>query len=298
MEIEDRYNSIIEGIDPSHDFTLECFGYCPIKRTDFEPGIRMCDFGANEKTELYQMVYEDGGDDLEQAVTKHNFTEIFKGLSTVFHGVEQMVLNEFVHLDLKPPNMVFRKRKDKPTTVALIDFGLSMTFLEFQNQRTVCTHPYEYYPTEFPMLAKSALRKKNIPTDRIHDEQNLQKLHAQVRVLLYQIYYHPASSLELKNEIIECNQIFIADNIDYNLYYEENKVYSPNKIDVYSLGASILVLLATSHEAELAQITNNPAFYIDVLKLCRQMIHISPKERLDAPTANKKYNEIITRHHI
>lgn len=78
----------------------------------------------------------------------------------------------------------------------------------------------------------------------------------------------------------------------------EKNVYSPNKIDVYSLGASILILLATSHAAKLAQINNNPAFYIDVLKLCRRMIHPSPLKRIDASAARRRYIKIIETHQI
>lgn len=294
MLFEEQYNRIIGRIDPYHHFTLQCFGSCPIDRNEF-PDIHMCNFGEDEEPERHQLVFEDGGDNLDMAVTQHNFTDIFKGLSTVFDGVQEMARSGFVHLDLKPPNMVFRANNK----VAVIDFGLSMTFLEFQNKRTFCVHPYEYYPPEFPMLAREALKRQNYPdthTDQIRNEQNSERLFIQVAPLFTLIKKDPASSVELKLWIRQCNRMLLKEYIDEQS--TEKNVYSPNKIDVYSLGASILILLATSHAAKLAQINNNPAFYIDVLKLCRRMIHPSPLKRIDASAARRRYIKIIETHQI
>lgn len=108
MDVEQIYNNIIQRIDPRQHFTLRFFESCTIDINHFQPAIQQCDFIKNAEHEIHQMIFEDGGDDLDVVVTKLPFTKICKELLSVFKGIETIVREKFVHLDIKPSNMVFR----------------------------------------------------------------------------------------------------------------------------------------------------------------------------------------------
>jgi serine/threonine protein kinase len=240
------------------------------------------------------MVFEDGGDDLHVAVTKIEFEQIFIGLSSVFDGIEIMVEAKFMHLDLKPLNMVYKPKKDAGS-VALIDFGISATFDEFGNNHAVCcSSAYAFYPNEFPLLANAA-RDNGGLADRppLDMQQNSKLLFAFVSPLFKRILTnHGCYSSDMLEEIKLCNDLFMWREMSDT----ELDGYAPVKVDVYSLGASIMMMLERSHASNMAIIAGRERFYIDVLRLCRWMLDPSPIHRATASCAKRMYREVVMVH--
>lgn len=292
MEEEVGYTNTICEIDPDRRFTLKFFGKCPVKEDDFGPSIQSCNFGSTKEDVIYQMVFEDGGDDLHVAVTKIEFEQIFIGLSSVFDGIEIMVQAEFTHLDLKPLNMVYKPKEDAGS-VALIDFGISATFDEFRyNHAACCSSAYAFYPNEFPLLANAA-RREGDDRPPLDMQQNSKLLFAFVSPLFKRILDNPGCySNDMLEEIKLCNDLFMWREISDT----ELEGYEPVKVDVYSLGASILMMLERSHASNMAIIAGNERFYIDVLRLCRWMLDPSPIHRATASRAKCMYREVVMVH--
>ena len=288
MEEEYVYTTKMVEIDPERKFTLAFFGKCVLQAGDFGSAISSCNFGSNTEHERHQMVFEDGGDDLHVAVTKIEFKQIFKALYSVFEGVEIMVNKQFIHLDIKPSNMVYTSNEGK---VALIDFGIAATFDEFRyNHIACCSSAYSIYPTEFPTLANTARGLRGF-TPKLDHMQNSNLLHAFVSPLFQRILNHAGRySSNLLDEINKCNQLFLSHNTDATPVLE----YIPVKVDVYSLGASIMMMLERSHEHKMAMIEGaDEEFYIEVMRLCRKMLHVSPKHRVTAARASTIFKRIV-----
>ena len=154
-EIE-LHNKIVHQIDPKGKFTVRLVENCKIPVNKFPLGeVRKCkNFSQIELNaiELPQIIYEYGGFDLIEAARRYSFEEIFSALGPVFRGLVTMKEKNYVHLDIKPANMVYNSDTKK---LALIDFGLATNLnkLYYARNYHVFIHPYPYYPPEFPILA-------------------------------------------------------------------------------------------------------------------------------------------------
>lgn len=278
MEHEREINEIIQEVDPNGQFTVKYVDSCEIEHTAFEMHKRDCGFGDKSKKHP-QIIFADGGDDLDTAVKNVQFETLFKSLSSAFIGLDALHKKEIVHADIKPANMVYN---DDTHKLAIIDFGLACKFDEFDSKMgDMCYHhPYAIYPPEFPLLANRHNYKK------CDECQNYTLLWYRVNPLLSGISSRPDCMI-MHKEVVEFEKLFKSE------IGHSSKLRCPDKIDVYSLGASILILLADSYSNKHAIITtSNVPYYAGVLQLCRKMLHNVPEARITAESALAEYNKI------
>ena len=123
--------------------------------------------------------------------------------------------------------------------------------------------------------------------------QNSALLHAFIAPLFQRILNRVGMhSSFLLGEIDACNKLFLSNTNDETALLG----YVPSKVDVYSLGASIMILLERSHQHGMAVVEADEPFYIDVFRLCRHMLNVSPRHRVTAALATKIYNGIVRAH--
>lgn len=100
----------------------------------------------------YQLLYQHKGIDLEHFIrTKYELTDMFDYILNLMRGVQMLVKNDYVHLDIKPPNILITDTKK----ALLIDFGLGKEMKKLYNgdeSGYLLEYSYPYYPPEFNLF--------------------------------------------------------------------------------------------------------------------------------------------------
>lgn len=277
------HNKIVDKIDPNGLFTVKLLESCTVNVNKFpETEIKKCkNFEITDriKKKLPQIVYEYGGYDLKEAARRFPFEELFTGLIRIFGGITIMETKGYVHVDIKPENMVYNNETKK---LSLIDFGMATKAdnLYIRENDYIFQHPYTYYPPEFPLIANKMAGIKIC-----EKYQNTEFLMSYVKLGLMNYPHKYSKCTDFLNELRELKKLEAKD--------VEGKLYVPMKIDVYMLGASILELLHLCEKHGTADINKNPEFYADVLRLCRGMIETSPSTRLSSKEAYDQYMLVV-----
>ena len=224
-------------------------------------------FNPGEK--VRQIIYEDGGIDLDFIISKHSmsFDSIFWAMQNVFDGLVTLEKKGFVHLDIKPGNMVYTEKGNGK--VAIIDFGLCTTLNKVLSTKMayIHLHPYAVYPPEFMTMYK----KKTQGDKRLIN-------------LAYVMRFS-----RLSTEYGKGNRFWDAA-IDA---FEGDVTFEPiaSKIDVYSLGATLLIIYSNL-KRKIFRSKQNRTFVEDLIA---GMIHVNPAKRFSPTQARQAYKAIIAR---
>ena len=94
---------------------------------------------------IYQIIYQYGGKDLIFVSETRNtkFTKLFFSLSNIFEAIIILNKSEYVHFDIRLPNILYDKNSTK-----LIDFGLLLKYSQVKYQYFDDEGRFEY-PPEF-----------------------------------------------------------------------------------------------------------------------------------------------------
>jgi len=294
MENEDaeeeiaQYNNTIGKIDPQGIFTLKMRASCAMKtntisKTEFDK----CKF-HEKPAKMMQVILQDGGDDLFKAATHTKFEHIFAALGSVFEGLTILEANAVVHMDIKPVNMVYNTRSGK---LALIDFGLVRSFSEVMVVRNEdkdlnfwLTAEYAFYPIEFTLIANQN-RVARYGEQELPQNRNFAALMKQVKLRLDSVRGKLGESDEISEIVTKIEQQATAKVVF------KVKQLVPEKIDVYSLGVSILLTFAACFKH--GNVATFVDFHRNVLNLCQAMIISNPAKRLDAGEAFASYKHIM-----
>jgi serine/threonine protein kinase len=148
---------LILKFDKNHSYTVPYYGHCMVHKSDFKPSdetYRCSQHIQLKKNRFPQIIYQYGGIDLKEYYnysTRYSiaFDEFLKLFYPLMEGIQEIHAKGFVHVDIKPPNILFDPSLPK---MYLIDFGLITPLVKMSQEDYLLRHEYPYYPPEFKLL--------------------------------------------------------------------------------------------------------------------------------------------------
>jgi serine/threonine protein kinase len=276
---ERKSAALMRTIDPKAEFTNPLLGSCPIRMSQVRDlqGMDRCNPAMKTRIEkAYNLVYEHHGTDLfryglgnEETLTTLNFAS--KSLHTkilgVCRGIKKMLENDFVHMDIKPANMLNVKNK-----ILLIDFGLSSDLKEVLSPgfKGVVTHAYPYYPPELKLYWKKLTR------------ENWMVNYTSILTLLL-------SKLDVRPAALRNSASSLMINVESQIKSRVRKeggtpeehrlaIFTEfiKKLDIFSLGISLLEIFAYGDSSKMT-----PEQLQNFKRILRGMTSMNPFDRYD-----------------
>lgn len=278
----------IESIDPLHSFTIPYYGDCTVSKFKKSNSADKCEhIDTNTKYTYKQLLYQYGGKDfVKYMIVKKGSIASFKKLLIQFYPVITglKVINEkgYVHLDIKPDNILYYKNQ-----VYLIDFGLMSKKHEIFDMKHVLDHDYPFYPPEFKMY--------------IHGKTSFNKFISRF-LENFSYHYKVGSKTEdvyniLLNTIGYTKEDQEKDFISLvRLYYQSSKNITnfTDKIDVYSLGIVFALLYSWSKFNKVSNKAKKNAMINTLIKdMIKGMIRFDPEKRLSIKELCEKYDSLM-----
>ena len=141
----------IHSLDPNGEFTVRLFKNCKVKRAVIPPTeFSKCNQRKYHAAEYTQLIYENGGMNLEQAVDHVHFESVVSALPSLFKGLEVMEAKKYIHNDIKTLNILYNPDIVK---ASFIDFGLAIPASKAFDVRRPIDSDYIYYPPDYAIFA-------------------------------------------------------------------------------------------------------------------------------------------------
>jgi serine/threonine protein kinase len=288
---EKRQAEIIQQLDKKNKWTVKYHDYCNviIEPTDEN---KKCSY-IKFREEKLQLIFDNGGITLSRS--KINFNKLILAFSELLLGIIKMNKNNYVHLDIKPDNILYNSELNK---LSIIDFGLSFKIESNKNKLNndkkgeILNHNYPYFPPEFKIYFKKILNTGilNLDFDPVnnlknkillnYDYLNLQKYKSEINANIEE---------EIINLIKKCEE-----NIElFKINFDEKYIY---KIDVYSLGISFIQI----YLQQLIIINEEDKELFDKFmeKIIIPITKIDPDDRYDAKKAKKELDSLLKEYKI
>lgn len=263
----------MKKIDPYSEFTVNMFDYCQVNIDPVYNEIRKCpNFDSKLQGKYTQIIYEYGGIPLSLAINKVDPMILFPAFGNLLKGLIVMKKHKQCHLDIKPDNIVFNLETKK---MAFIDFGLTTHFKRVYDKRNmfVLSSSYAYYPPEFQIGAAHVQKKELDEFDIDFIDVEAMQIYNKLKKFINKFY-------------METHWMEVYVNFTELVHKRENlkQFLVPSAIDLYSLGITMLKLLAT----------RNAKFGLagDILLFIRQLINPNPLLRPSAEDAFANYKKI------
>lgn len=276
----------IELIDPEHKFTIPFLGNCEITKFKNSNAADKCEHVDLKNTSKYnQLLYKYGGDDIDQLITTKKgtiikFKKILVLLQPVIHGIKKLLDKNYVHLDIKPDNMLYNNK-----SVYLIDFGLMSYRKDIFQYKHILEHNYPYYPPEFKMYI---YKNKSFNKFLVRFMENFSykfKINDNKTDIYSIIKYNIDYTKDLQEtDFINLNKLSIQDLQSYT-----------DKIDIYSLGIVLLLLYSWSGFIESkSKNKKNNIIKEKIKSIIRSMIRFNPQARINIVDLIKDYDDLIS----
>lgn len=315
---EIKEQKLFDNVDTNYEFHLKQPTMCDldIANNSNVQFIKECDLVRKKKIKLDSislLIMDNGGMDLvkfAKYITKSNEKTIFQKKNIIknfwrnsihlIRALHQLNINEIMHHDLKPHNVVFDIETSR---FNIIDFGLSKPMNQF-NTLKIC---HFSYPPETKHLIKTMYDQiRQFSNERF---ANYLHLHSSTNFEFKQVYLtflNFVSKRDFKSEVSEhaelgnYKEFFDFKDYQYflNLFtnnFYKNKDYNStlqkcvHTFDTYGMGMALIHVLINTFN----YITDNDVFINEIYKLLFSMIHPDPFNR---PTTNElleKYTEVL-----
>ncbi len=305
---EKKNHKQIEKIDKKKKFTIKIINSCKITLTpEIKKKIKNLKLCKLEKDEIYQIIYENGGDDIYnmfkiniEKLNKINLFSFLQKFVNIFEGLCIINENNLVHFDIRLDNILFDFKNNK---FNIIDFGLMnkkknvYTYNNIKNYNNI--HPN--YPNDINIVY-------NIYNEKIYEDLNKYELNSNILVKFiyndlknlntkYKNIKDPYFKKLLKN-IIEIYNYFSIDIFkQYNyIFFKKLKISKiikdfGDKVDVYLLGIALFNLLL-----EIFKKLNNNSIKkipLELFSLIKKMILFNPYDRLTIQQATSEFKIIM-----
>ena len=301
-EIEEQKK--VDKIDPTFMFHLRPPKLCEIGELDsVEDNIQRCDLKNKgiksnlNNAVLLQMPY--GGIDVNEAIKMKlkeplDYKIVFMcNMSYLLKGLVKFKKNEFAHLDIKAPNVLYNPETRR---FNYIDFGLSSYYKDIKFDRNFLFGSFYFiYPPEIIMLRPDIFKKINerknkdeIISANISIPDYTRKM--QDQLIQYYNIKKPEHIHNITGDIFYDPELIGMDEIDLR-----NKLYE--KIDIYSLGLLMVFTFIQFTELQpdfLNEGINEGKYpdpiFKDIEKLIVSMTKNNYKERA---TPEEAYSQIV-----
>ena len=288
---EKRQAEIIQQLDKKNKWTVKYHDYCNviIEPTDEN---KKCSYIKYREKKL-QLIFDNGGITLSRS--KINFNKLILAFSELLLGIIKMNTNNYIHLDIKPDNILYNSELNK---LSIIDFGLSFKIESSKNKLNsdkngkILNHNYPYFPPEFKIYFKKILNTGilNLDFDPVNNLKN--------KILLNYDYlnlqkYKSEINANIEEEIINLIKKCEKDIELFKINFDEKYIY---KIDIYSLGISFIqiylrkLIIINEEDKEL--------FDKFMEKIIIPITKIDPDDRYDAKKAKTELDSLLKKYKI
>ena len=288
---ERKSAALMRTIDPKAEFTNPLLGSCRMRMSQVRDlqGMDRCNPAMKTRTrKAYNLVFEHHGTDLfryglsdEETLTKLNFAS--KTLHTkilgVCRGIKKMLEHDFVHMDIKPPNML-----NVGSKILLIDFGLSSKLKDVLSPglKGVVTHDYLYYPPELKLYCNILTHENWMENYTIELELFLK--HLEVRPLALR---NSVSSL-IRTTTSQIERRVAKEGGTPEQHRLAMFTEFIKKLDIFSLGVSLLEIFAAGDSSKMT-----PDQLRDFKRIIRGMTSMNPFDRYDIDTLINDYTAFV-----
>jgi len=314
---------IIKKIDPSNKFTLKpptlCYMIKEEQSAETKRDIKTCSIKDRstgeilQQTRLNALLMENGGNSIgsispsyltrivkKKGNTRANF---FRQLRRCFYGIDAINKAGKYHNDIKPDNILIKD--DGTDEFNIIDFGLMRNL----DKAFIIGRSYFAYPWTNMILNPDNGYASSIHNyHTIKDAKLWRYMAGDIRNYytsndytgsFYQKYIHPyyKDKNRLDTVVEQSYQYFVSRfNKSHSIKQIERicqRDYT-NKLDVYSLGITILYLITKIDNRK--DKSKLPSYLKDLVNICLRMININVMERYSTKEALAEYDKYLVKH--
>lgn len=294
---EIKQHLLISKIDKNNSFTIKLINHCKIDLSYINKNVNnfdRCKLIKNNKI-IYQIIYEDGGIDLEVFFTQKrpNFDsyQFLKKFISLFYGIQLLINNELSHSDIKMDNLLFNGEK-----IILIDFGLLIKFKELLNDR-IAKINYKniyFYPDEYNLYYKNNLFNQLLNSDELFSriDEYMYLIEHLSNQYNYLNYFQQINNL---NSYLKSQAFLFASKFNkttLNKKKEELCILFGKKLDIYQLGIVLYsIILSIIYLYDINEINKIPLGIFDIIK---KMLEPDVNIRIDIQTLINNYSKLFT----
>jgi serine/threonine protein kinase len=278
---EKNLQKIVKYIDPNNTFTRPLYVTCNVDNfSNVSSSLHNCEhIDLNIKKDYSQIVYKDGGNDLIDFLSDYRgniykFKKILTDFECIVKGLGMLSSHNFVHLDLKPDNILYTMETGK---AFLIDFGLMKESQNVFKKKYIISFDYPFYPPEFKMhLYQDNFEKfveRFLENFGYKYDINGEKHNVYAAITKYIGY----TKIEQKRDLLDLQKI-------------DDVTRFTDKIDIYSLGIVFVILYIWSGYHKIEKPTSLDA---KIKSLIISMIRFNPAKRISNDELVKKYHALL-----
>ena len=299
---EQNISKIIQRLDPSNEFTIPFYESCTTDLSQADQS-DMIDYCSHTNALIYegttktrQLLYRFGGVDLQNLVRhfasyrKPYIDDFIHLLVPIIKGIVVLQKHEYIHCDIKPPNILYDDKKGK---LFLIDFGLLTEFKELPQKTMVTKFTYPYYPPEFKMYYHLVDKKDKALTIVRTIAKNFEAYGtANFREFLKRYCGISATIEDVSTRVIlNATKNVKQFQVDFATQFVK-------KVDTYSLGITFLELCFVLERSNIMRVRNRQLFDAFMKTIIPRMIDFDPYERADPQTILDAIKSLLKSHKI
>jgi len=280
-EEEERNHLDVQRVDPHGVFTVRLLSKCvnvPKQAVLGEMDATACTL-LERRESFTQITYEHGGVDAYKMLTnihEYPLESWAAALESAFYGLCAMERSGLVHRDLSAGNLLFDKRRKR---FVMIDFGMQARAADhFRRTSDIFQHRYAWYPPEFKLMASDAPATFITLYERFKDNfgSDIRKLEAAYGSVFVKDLLGLFDRFRLKGGPRE-------------------EFFGPmwNRTDIYSIGVTLLLLLA---EVEKGGHYTDAKLLAGLKGVMLGMVRMDPKARNTPMKAFTAFHRVARAH--